>query len=123
MNRTAQWVILLIAAIVTLVLIYYFDPAPNSFEFHKQFYKSGYQGVVRDIFIDAKNHSNKTILCIDLDNTSNKFKVHTPKANNDIFEIVNYGDTIIKQVNSAKILIIQPKQQVILEYELIYSDN
>lgn len=123
MNKKIQFSIMLILALIIGVLIYYFNPAPNSYEFHKQFYKKDYYGIVSDVFIDTKNHQDKTIICFDLNDRDKTFRVHTPDGNNRIFEIVNYGDTIIKKSNSKEIIVIGKEGHTYLSYNLKYPNS
>lgn len=120
MNKKTQFSIMLILALIIAVLIYYFDAAPNSYEFHKQFYKKDYYGIVNDVFIDTKNHQNKTIICFDLNDLDKTFRVRTPDANKRIFEIVSRGDTIMKKSNSSEVIVIGNKGHTSLNYDIKY---
>ncbi|TKG88130.1 hypothetical protein EYV94_27585 [Puteibacter caeruleilacunae] len=120
MSKKMQFVIMFIFTIGVGIILYYFDPAPTSFEFHKQFYKEEYIGIVKDVFIDEKNHHNKTILCIEADSQDRDFKIRTPDGNKRIFEIVSTGDTIIKELDSNKLYIKGASIDTIMEYRLRY---
>ncbi len=110
----------LIAAI-TAICLYLFDSAPSSYRFHKLFYKKSYQGVVIDVYIDTKNHSNKTIVCNDLNKPNKTFKIRTPDGNQKIFGIINYRDTIIKDSNTDFIIIKGIKTDT-LNYKLKFPE-
>lgn len=120
MNKKIQFVIMLLVALLIAIIIYYFDAAPNSYEFHKQFYKTHYFGVVDNVFIDAKHHQNKTIICYDVHDVNKTFRVRTPDANKRIFEIVSFRDTILKKPNSNEIIIIGQDEHISISYELKY---
>ncbi len=121
MNKLIQYLVFFFLIIITVIALYLFDSAPSSYRFHKLFYQKSYRGVVNEIYIDTKNHGNKTIVCIDLCKTNKTFKIRTPDGNQKIYGVINYGDTIIKHSNTD-FLIVNGIKADTLNYRLKFPE-
>ena len=101
-------------------VIYYVFPPGNSVLYSKRFYESGYQGVVFEKYIDVNNHNSKTIKLIGFDEAKKVFKVVTPPYNEDIYDFIRKGDTLIKYEDSNRIILKGDDIDTIMVYSLKY---
>ena len=107
--------------VISLVIFYFIVPPKKSRLFSKRFYKKEFWGIVKEKFIDSKNHNSKVINIHNLKEQGKEvIKICTPSGNEDIYSFVNIGDTLNKNSFSNKIVVSGLKLDTTIVFKLKY---